>query len=41
MFDKKICEETLDLYRSGSDICCYWPPQIIAAAMIKKANEKL
>jgi hypothetical protein len=34
-FDKKICENTISkIYSSGSDVCCYWPPQIIAAAMI-------
>ena len=41
-FDKKICELSLStIYYSGSDFCCFWPPQIMAAAMIKMADQEL
>lgn len=41
-FDKKICETTLTkIYKSGSDICCFWPPEIIAAGMIFQANQEM
>ena len=39
-FDKLVKELTLDIFfKSGSDTCLFWPPQIIAASGIILANE--
>ena len=40
-FDKSIKELTLEVfYKSGTDTCLFWPPEIIAAAGILLANQK-